>query len=753
MIRSIAIVLALAASCAVAVVAATGGAILPSGWHLSPPAGPVAVTGTMPQGIALSPDGTRLAVVESGVNPAALRILHAPDLALERVVPLKGAFGKPVWQDATTVWVAGAATDSIVAVDASTGDVKNTIAIGNGTWPAAIALSPDGTLLAIADDGTGNATLVDVKGGAVGKSFDAGSHPSDIVFSRDGAKLYAASRAESVVRVIRVSDGTTTKIAVGKHPSALALAHDGATIYAATGDDDAVDTIDTATDAKTGTIDVAMHDARVNGTGTLPNALVEEAGFLFVSLGGANAVAVAYKGRVLAEFPTGWYPTGVAVDMNSREVYVSNGKGEGMPANPGFDPRKADSGGYVGSITVGSVRAFVLPEHDSATRLTDEPLANAMPHWTVPHTAQTVIRPHGPIRHVIYVIKENRSYDQVLGDVGGADGAPSLVWFGRAITPNQHALAKRFGVFDNAYANSQVSADGHNWTDAAIANDYTERFWPVSYGDRRKLYDYQNGAGAHVPHNGYIWDAAARARIGYRDYGEDITSPPRGDGSTDHPGLQGHFDAKYAGWNLGYSDLDRYAEWNREFQGFVRNGDLPALEIVYLPNDHTSGTAPGKPTPQAYVAINDLAVGKLVDTVSHSSYWKSTAIFVLEDDAQNGPDHVSDQRSTFYIASPYARGGVQHAHYSTAAFIHTIELILGLPPLSLYDTTALPLYAAFGTSADVRPYAALTPSTDLRAINAKTAYGATQSARMNWREPDAVDATALNDILAHVVRK
>src|SRR5581483_2928466 len=204
-------------------------------------------------------------------------------------------------------------------------------------------------------------------------------------------------------------------------------------------------------------------------------------------------------------------------------------------------------------------------------------------------------------------------------------------------TPNQHAIAQRFGVMDNAYADAQVSADGHNWTDAATANDYLERMWPVNYGNRREGYDSQNGVGANVPHSGFLWDAAKRAGITYRDYGEDMTvsaGPPLS--ATDHPALQGHFDPASVGWNLKYSDQDRFNEWKREFSQFVAGHNLPNLEILYLPNDHTAGTQNNMPTPEAYVAVNDWAVGQLVETVSHSPYWKSTAIFVLEDDAQNG---------------------------------------------------------------------------------------------------------------------
>jgi YVTN family beta-propeller protein len=534
----------------------------------------------------------------------------------------------------------------------------------------------------------------------------------------------------------------------------LALSADGTKLYVAQSDDDAVGVIDTRTNTKIGDISVRANASRATAYGASPNALAVRGSDLFVSLGGENAVALIRSGRVVKRIPAGWYPTGVAVGDDGT-LYVSNGKGEGMPANPQFNPFRHNSPGYVGSITVGSVRAIPASAYAGSARNTSA-LANVTPAWTPAPTGATILHAHGPIQHVIYIIKENRSYDQVLGDIAGANGDPKLVEFGRSITPNQHALAQRFGTFDNAYADAQVSANGHNWTDAAFANDYVERFWPPSYGDRRDTYDAQSGTAPDVPRNGYLWDAALRSHVSFRDYGEDIDFPGHGVaiGVNTFPGLRGAFDPKYIGWDLSYSDMSRFAEWKREFDAYVAGGKLPQLEIVYLPNDHTSGTAPGKLTPQAYVATNDLAVGKLVETVSHSRYWKSTAIFILEDDAQNGPDHVSDQRSTFYIASPYARGGMQHGRYSTVSFVRTIELLLGLPPLSIYDQTAQPLYSAFATHAvNSAPYTAITPAIDLKQTNQKTAYGAALSAKLDFTHPDAVNPAVLNDIIAHAARK
>ncbi len=743
--RALPPLLAVFAAAVAAIAAAAGFIVLPNGWRLSPPPAAVIRTGTMPQGLALSPDGKMLAVVESGVNPAALRLLSAPDLRSLNVIPLRGAFGTPVWRDATHVLVAGANTDSVLTVDISNGAVTQSPS-GKDSWPAAVAMDDAGDI-AIADDGEGAIVLN-------GTRIPVPAHPADVVFSGDGKTLYACTRSGNDVLAVDVRSKTVVStIAVGKHPGALAL--DGNTLYVAESDDDAVGVIDTRTRKKIADIPVGIPSAGGRAYGASPNALAVRAGRVYVSLGGENAIAVIAHGAVAERIPAGWYPTGVAV-ANDGTIYVSNGKGEGAPANPQFDPFRHDSPGYVGSITVGSVRAIPSSSLQNADAQTAAVAQNVAPRWTPAPPAETVVRPGGPIKHVIYVIKENRSYDEVLGDVTGANGDPKLVYFGRTITPNQHAIAQRFGVFDNAYADAQVSADGHNWTDAGFANDYVERFWPDNYGDRREVYDMQDGTAPDVPHSGYIWDAAARAHVTFRDYGEDIDFPGRGIPAAVNtfPGLRGHFDPAYIGWDFDYSDLARFAEWSREFSAYTTAGTLPQLEIVYLPNDHTFATVPGKLTPQAYVATNDWALGKLVDAVSHSRYWRSTAIFILEDDAQNGPDHVSDQRSTFYLASPYAKGGVHHEHYSTVSVVHSIELLLGLPALSIYDRTAQPMYAAFATRiVNAEPYTAVRPGIDLNAVNTKAAYDAALSAKLDFTHPDAVDPALLNDILEHAVRK
>lgn len=751
---------------------ASAGLILPSTWTISPPIAEIATTGTFPQGIALSPDGTQLAVLEAGFMPPALRVLAADDLRTLALIPLKDAFGIPVWTDATHVVLAGASTNAILTIDVARRTVAETAHAG--AWPASIARTSDGANVVVSDvDGA----IAYADGATVTSAGSAGTHPSAIAITPSG--IYIANRGEASLTKLEPNLHPTAAtprktIAVDLHPAALLANRDGSRLYVACADADAVDVLDTKSDAVIDRIDVGLPQ----GPGASPNALaLANDGTLYVSLGAENAVAEIVGGRVVARFPAGRYPSGVAVD--DRSVYVANGHGETSPANPHFEPEADSPGGilaqipkgYVAASVVGSVRR--IPRSAFGAASTDEVLANLPAPRAAPE--ETVLRAHGPIEHVIYIIKENRSFDQVLGDLPGADGDPSLTFFGAAVTPNEHAIAKRFGIFDMTFADAQVSASGHNWSMAAFANDYLERFWPPNYGGRRKIFDFWDGAVASTPRNGYLWDNADEHGITLRDYGEFCSNPPSNFPTQSlmgfivsadlgpHPlpsspvttqmaGLKGKIDPRYPAFDLQISDELRADEWLREFKAYEKAGVLPQLEIVWLPNDHTELTLPGALTPQAYVALNDHAFGRIVDAVSHSPFWKSTAIFAIEDDAQFGPDHVSDQRTTFYLASPYAASGVHHARYSTSSVVRSIELLLGLPPMSIYDAVAPPLYDAFTLAPNLAPYDVLPERIDVNARNASNAPGARRSRALDLHDPDAVDPSIARAILTSAAR-
>ena len=353
---------------------------------------------------------------------------------------------------------------------------------------------------------------------------------------------------------------------------------------------------------------------------------------------------------------------------------------------------------------------------------------------------------------MFFVLKENRSYDQVLGDVPGGNGDAALAWFGRSVTPNEHAIAARFGLFDNAYTSGEVSAPGHMWADAAFADDYVERFWPPSYGDRREIDDLSTGSGPRIPANGFLWDAARRANVSFLDYGEqtepDALRPGRWLPGV--PSLNGRIDPLYAGWDLDYSDVNRVKEWRRDFAARVASGTVPQLEFIWLPGDHTYGSKAGKLAPASYVAINDFALGQMVDTLSHSKIWKSSAMFVIEDDAQDGPDHVSDQRTTLCSSSRHTRAAACGTSITRpSAFCARSK------SCSAYSRSRPTMRWPFRcTARSERPRTCGHTSQRRRASTSRgetsrSLTGSATSARLDFSRPDATPAGVLEDILAH----
>jgi hypothetical protein len=470
--------------------------------------------------------------------------------------------------------------------------------------------------------------------------------------------------------------------------------------------------------------------------------------------------------------PVGWYPTGVQFDRTGSRFYVIAGKG--LVSQP--NPRGPQPGGarvdsqYTGNLLQGALSIVPLP--DTATRAA----------WTkrvyslTPYTAARRLAPPeapkaspiparvgatSPIKYVFYVIRENRTYDQVLGDMAEGNGDPSLTLFGEETTPNAHALAREFSLFDNFYVDAEVSYDGHAFSTGAYATDVVEKLWPTNYGSRGGPYLSEGG---HTPRNqygnfsappeGYLWDFAKRAGVTVRSYGEFAWWEKRGsDVRASVPGLEGLVHSSFPPFDLTIPDGHRIDIWLTEFLKFEREGTVPRLSIIRLGGDHTSGTSPGARTPRAMVAENDLALGRLVEAVSHSRIWKESAIFVLEDDAQNGPDHVDAHRSVAFAISPFSRRkAVDSTLYTTSGMLRTIELILGLPPMSQYDAAATPMYNAFQPTPNVTPFAHRAARVPLNEQNDWTSPGAQASLRMNLVDADLAPELELNEIIWQSIR-
>jgi phospholipase C len=361
---------------------------------------------------------------------------------------------------------------------------------------------------------------------------------------------------------------------------------------------------------------------------------------------------------------------------------------------------------------------------------------------------------------VIYIVRENRTYDQVLGDIKQGNGDPSLVLFGEQVTPNLHKLAHEFVLLDNFYVNADVSADGHNWSTAAIAPDYVQKMWPAKYANRRKLYDFEEQDSASLPPAGYLWTNAAQAGVSIRNFGYMVNNKkdaPLGEeqitGVRD-PVLFKVTNRLYRGFDLEYPDIERAKTFLAELAEYEKTGNMPRLMVMRLGNDHTNGTSAGKTAPLSSAADNDYALGLLVEGVSKSRFWTSTAIFVLEEDAQNGPDHVDSHRSPAFVISSYVkRHIVDSTMYNTTSMLRTIELLLGMRPMTQFDASARPMATPFQMTPDAAAYVAEKPRIPLDTRNPPNGPGARASDRMDFEEADENDDNELNDILWRAIRK
>ena len=766
------------------------GFLLFNGWRLAPTGIQVPLPDTLPMSLALHPDGKQLFVLSAGYTQPSVLILDpsAPgrEGGVTRVALSHAWLGLVIHPEGDSFYVPEGNAGTVREFVLTEGEIKperefelfqgvvNPLALGRArgdpnNFLGDAALHPDGQRLYVADMQAGLVYEVGLKKGTVERKIRVGAHPYRVLVSSDGTRLYVSNWGSSNISVIDAATGSVeATFASGAHPSDMLLAPRGR-LYVACANTNAVYVHDAETGAVRERISVAMHPKAPPGSTPNALALAPDGSRLYVANADNNVVAVVTPGpvesRVEGFIPTGWYPTAVEVSADGRRLFVANGKGHGSQANPGGprpDRPMTPQTEYTPGIQRGSLSIINVPDEAQLKILTRRALAASPYRDELLERAPgpgTVIptQPGGatPIRHVIYIIKENRTYDQVFGDIPEGNGDPSLVLFGEEVTPNQHRLARQFVLFDNFYATADVSADGHNWSMGALASDYVQKLWPSTYGGRRAIYDYEGQDPTSRPPGGYLWDAALRAGVSFRVYGEWTENPedPKQPVKPRVKELEGHVAPFFRNFDVNYSDRQRAEEWLREFRQFEKKGNLPQLQIVRLPNDHTAGTRPGAWTPRAMVADNDLALGRIVEAVTHSRYWKETAIFVVEDDAQNGPDHVDSHRSITLLISPYARRGVVDSTlYSTVSVLRTMELILGLPPLTQYDAAATPMYAAFTEKPDLRPYTAVEPKVNLNERNSPEAPGAATSARMDFGDVDRINDHELNAVLWRAIK-
>jgi YVTN family beta-propeller protein len=788
---------------------------LPNGWRIAP-AGRHVQVGSLPLAMVESPDGGSLFVSNNGYNPPSLAVVRLSDGFITNILPLDHAWLGLAWHpDGKRLFVSGAANSTVHELffdgrglrrnldlvlgrpferpnpdqpdDEMTLPRENRPPVAPQSFIGGLAISPDGSTLFATQVLGQRLSVVDLQSGHVRRSIDLPAEPYSSLVSYDGSKVFVSIWGGAKVMVY---DARTLEpageIAVGEHPNALAITRDGRRLFVACANTNAVWAVDVAANRANEQISVALFPDAPPGSTPNHVSLSPDDKRLLVSNADNNTVAVvdvSTPGRSEVEgfIPTGWYPTAAMFSRDGSKVFVLSGKGLGSSPNPRFRTTGGGTGAerqYIAATIPGTLSILPTPDRDRLRDLTRQAYsvtpysddrrlvpAGAPPDSPVPGR---VGRP-SPIKHVFYVIRENRTYDQVFGDLGVGEGDPALTLFGEDVTPNAHALAHEFGVLDNFFVDAEVSYDGHAFSMGAYATDVVEKIWPTNYANRGGTYLSEGGGkmrnaygNVAAPANGYIWDACARANVTVRSYGEFAhweagTHADRLAGrvaaSPSVPGLRDRVSPIYPPWDLTIPDARRVDSWLREFKEFEGNGRLPALSIVRLGNDHTSGTRPGTPTPRAMVAENDLAVGRLVDIISHSKYWNESAIFILEDDAQNGPDHVDAHRSPVLVISPFSkRRAVDSTLYTTSGVLRTMELILGLPPMSQYDAAATPLYNAFQPTPDARSFTHLEPRVALDERNGPNAFGAVASLQMDFSEPDRAPDVELNEIVWRAVK-
>lgn len=788
------------------------GVLLPNGWRITP-IGKAIPTEDLLLQMVPTPDGGGVLAIHSGYNPHGLVLVDAETDEVRQRVPLPASWFGLAWSpDGAKLYVSGGnakkkgnerepTQPAPVYIFAYEGgrlsDQPRATLIqplpSEAVFWAGIAHHPSKPLLYAANRTANLIAVFDTAAGQLVGAIPTELNPFDLVLSPDGKILYCSNWGSDTVSFIDTeAQKVSATLSVGDNPNDLELARDGR-LFVACGNDNTVHVIDTARGRCTETIVTSMSPRAPEGS--TPNALALDPAQKTLYVANADNYNVCVvdveepgESTVLGFIPAGWYPSAIAVSADGKKLYIGNGKGLGSYSNvrgPHSPLRDEGEGhGSVKSLQKGSINIVdIEANRRKLVELTrqayancpynDELLAQAKPPAAGPSVVPSTVGEGSPIKHVIYIIKENRTYDQVFGDLERGNGDARLCLFGREVTPNHHKLAEQFVLLDNTYCDAEVSWDGHQWSNAAYATDFSEKYWPAAYAD----YSDAPLSPAALPGAGYLWDQCFRSGLTYRSYGEfaervsddEKGNPNRpassygeggaGDGGHMEPvhsslgALHGHIAPTYLCW--GARDFENAAEFIREFDEYERNYDsrdpnkrLPNFIVMSLPEDHTFGALPGKPTPRACVASNDYGLGLIVDRISHSPYWKETAIFTIEDDAQDGPDHVDARRTVALCISPYTkRGSVDSTLYTTCSILRTIELLLGLQPMSQYDAAATPMYTTLSGAFDPTPYDHEEPRIGLDEKNTATAWGAERSGEMDFSTYDRAPMFALNEII------
>jgi YVTN family beta-propeller protein len=764
--------------------------LLFNGWGMTPAGKPVTLEGDMPLKMVVSPDKRVLASVTCGYQGVGLSLMDLATQKITQFVPLKNAWNGLCWsRDGKRLFVSGGSAGVVHVFDYADGKValkesispepmpdapagktrkarraaaKAATPVGLPTFVSGITVHPTTGKVYVCNEGGHEVWVLDGETLKQEAVVPVGSHPHTCVIGGNRNYLYVTNWGARTVSVVDLETNERVRdIPVGVRPNDAALAPDGRLFVACSGDN-TVHVIETGKLEKEEAeaspdrrppeqareiIATSLYASSPEGSTPDGVAVSPDGKTLFVSNADNNSVLVADITEPDTTFvsgfiPVGWYPTAVAVSPDSNTLYVANGKGFRSMANypPSLpSPRKLHKGvpfNHPGQLLEGAISVITRPTKAELVHYTDQvrknsPYTPATLHQAPIAKGSSVVPDKVgapcPIEHILYIIKENRTYDQVYGDMTDAggkpigNGDPKLVFYGEDVTPNQHQLARDYVLLDNLYCNSEVSVDGHSWSDAAMATDWNQRSWTLSYSNHGEL---PGNAELSTPTAGYLWDLCKRNGVSFKCYGEGAKFVPSTNRGT---------------WGGG-RDMNKVNGWITDLQTAEKTGDLPKFMIMSLGENHTKGTTPGAFTPEACVASNDIGIGKIVEAASKSKFWPKMAIFIIEDDAQNGPDHVDAHRTAGLVISPYTRQGiVDSTQYTTASMVRTMELILGLPPLTQYDAGATPMFRSFGSQPKVVAFAPKTPKVDVKKKNPPKGPGAQASAKMNWDEYDDFD--------------
>lgn len=756
--------------------------LLPTGWYLSPAGTSIPLSSDLPLNLALAPDGLHVAVTNNGNGAQTIDLI---DLRAQR--PTASVHIGKAWLglafDKDQLYASGGNDDIVIHYKLAKDTLLpvDTLVLGK-PWPVN-KISPAGLTI----DSKHHRLYVVTKEDDALYSFDLltnkllsrtplSAEAYTCLLSPDAQQVYISAWGGRKIWIYdtqaqSLKDSVTTE----DHPNDMTLDRKGRFLFVANANSNSVSVIDLKTHTVVETIHTALTPDAPIGSTTNSVALDDKTHTLYIANADNNYLSVfnvSQPGHSVSKgfIPVGWYPT--CVRLVDGNLLVANGKGLSSLPNPdGPDPMEHTANykhsdlatrkvrPYIGDMFHGSLSVIPIPDAAALARYTRQVYANTPYSHEIETTAggeagNPIPRKIGdatPIKYVFYVLKENRTYDQVLGDIPTGNGDSTLTLFGRDVTPNAHAIAEDFVLLDNFYVNAEVSADGHNWSMAGYATDYVEKNWPTNYSGRGGEYDFDGHRPIANPTRGFIWDYCDRAGISFRNYGEF-----EDDGYPTLPTLKKteHYCKRYPGWDLGIQDIFRESVFEKDFDSLIKAGSLPRFSTIYLPNDHTSGLYKGAYSPISQVADNDLALGLLVEHISHSSIWNQCAIFVLEDDAQDGPDHVDAHRSPALVISPYIRRhSVNHTLYSTTSILRTMELILGLQPMSQFDAASASLWNCFIAAPDTTAFNVRLARVDINLRNtASTGPAADLSKHLDLTDADRVPDNLMNAVLWKAIK-